>query len=170
VLRHAIASGCDPLVALQMCTINTATHFGLERELGSIAPGRRADVILTSDLRELPIETVIARGQVVAEGGEIRVDCPHLDWPAEAKATVHLGKELAGADFEITAPEGANRVTAKVIGVVENQAPTKALVRELPVTDGLIQGDPAQDVCQIALVERHRATGEVQNAFVSGFG
>ncbi|MEV8466160.1 adenine deaminase [Fluviibacterium sp. DFM31] len=170
VLRHAIACGCDPLVALQMCTINTASHFGLERELGSIAPGRRADVILTSDLTALPIETVIARGQVVAENGQITVDCPHLDWPEDARATVHLGKTLADTDFEIPAPEGANHVTAKVIGVVENQAPTKALVRELPVVDGRIEGDAAQDVCQIALVERHRATGEVQNAFVSGFG
>ena len=61
-VRHAIGSGCDPLIALQMATINTATHFGLERELGSIAPGRRADVILTSDLRALPIEMVFARG------------------------------------------------------------------------------------------------------------
>ena len=60
VVRHAIDCGLDPLVALQMATINTATHFGLERELGSIAPGRRADCILTSDLRALPIETVIA--------------------------------------------------------------------------------------------------------------
>src|SRR3712207_5302078 len=67
VLRHAIACGCDPLVALQMATINTATHCGLERELGSIAPGRRADVILTSDLSALPIEAVYARGRLVAE-------------------------------------------------------------------------------------------------------
>ena len=62
VVRHAIDCGCDPLVALQMATVNTATHFGLERELGSIAPGRRADMILTSDLRSLPVETVFARG------------------------------------------------------------------------------------------------------------
>ncbi len=170
VLRHAIDCGCDPVIALQMATINTATHFGLERELGSIAPGRRADVILTSDLRSLPIEQVIARGQTVAKDGVITVDCPHLDWPAEAKATVHLGKVLQDTDFEITAPEGANTVTAKVIGVVENQAPTKALTAELSVTDGRVDGDEAQDVCQIALVERHRGTGGVTNGFVSGFG
>ncbi|MCT8158730.1 adenine deaminase [Pseudoruegeria sp. SHC-113] len=170
VVRHAIACGCDPLIALQMATINTATHFGLEREIGSIAPGRRADVILTSDLRTLPIEHVIARGVTVAKDGAITVDCPHLDWPADARATVHLGKALAAEDFEIKAPEGANRVTAKVIGVVENQAPTKALSASLAVTDGLVEGDPAQDVCQIALVERHRGTGGVTNAFVSGFG
>ncbi len=170
VVRHAIDCGCDPLIALQMATINTATHFGLERELGSIAPGRRADLILTSDLKTLPIETVIARGVIVAEAGEIKVDCPHLDWPDDARGTVHLGKHLVAADFEIKAPEGANAVKAKVIGVVENQAPTKALTAELDVQDGLVLCDEANDVCQIALVERHRATGEVVNGFVSGFG
>ena len=168
VVRHAIDCGCDPLVALQMATINTATHFGLEREIGSITPGRRADVILTSDLKTLPIEVVIARGQIVAESGSIKVECPHLDWPAHARGTVHLGHELTAKDFELTAPDGANAVTANVIGVVENQAPTKALKAELPVQDGLVEG--TEDVCQIALVERHRATGGVTNAFVSGFG
>ncbi len=168
VVRHAIACGCDPLIALQMATINTATHFGLEREIGSITPGRRADIILSSDLTELPIEMVIARGQVVAEGGTITVDCPHLDWPETARNTVHLGHTLAAGDFEIEAPAGANRVQANVIGVVENQAPTKALKAELPIIEGLVEGEG--EVCQIALVERHRATGGVTNAFVSGFG
>ncbi|HBQ36378.1 MAG TPA: adenine deaminase [Rhodobacteraceae bacterium] len=170
VVRHAIDCGCEPLIALQMATINTATHFGLERELGSIAPGRRADMILTSDLKTLPIETVIARGVVVAEAGEIKVNCPHLDWPDDVRGTVHLGKHLTVADFEINAPDGANAVTAKVIGVVENQAPTKALTAELRVQDGLVLTDEANDICQIALVERHRATGDVVNGFVSGFG
>jgi len=170
VVRHAIDCGCDPLIAIQMATINTATHFGLERELGSIAPGRRADMILSADLRSLPIDRVWARGQLVAEAGEVLVDCPHLDWPDEARATVHMGKHLGAADFEVQAPEGANAVTAKVIGVVENQAPTKALTAELPVIDTIVQGDETNDVCQIALVERHRATGAVTNGFVSGFG
>ncbi|TNJ45081.1 adenine deaminase [Phaeobacter sp. B1627] len=168
VVRHAIDCGCDPVVAIQMATINTATHFGLEREIGSITPGRRADVILTSDLRSLPIELVVARGQIVAESGSIKVECPHLDWPQTARGTVHLGHELTARDFELAAPEGANSVTANVIGVVENQAPTKALKAELAVRDGLVEGD--DQVCQIALVERHRATGGVTNAFVSGFG
>ena len=168
VLRHAIECGCDPIVALQMCTINTATHFGLERELGSIAPGRRADMILTSDLSTLPIEAVYARGALIAEEGRMRADCPHLNWPEDARKTVHLGKTLTGADFEIEAPKGANSARVKVIGVVENQAPTEALIAELPVVDGLVEGEG--DVCQIALVERHRATGGVVNAFVSGFG
>ena len=170
VVRHAIACGCDPVIALQMATINTASHFGLERELGSIAPGRRADIILTSDIETLPIEHVIARGRTVARNGEILVDCPHYDWPEHARNTVRLGHELAAEDFAIPAPEGASEVTVNVIGVVENQAPTKALTANLQVEDGLIQGDIETDIAQIALVERHRATGDVTNAFVSGFG
>lgn len=170
VVRHAIDCGLEPLVALQMATINTATHFGLERELGSIAPGRRADCILTSDLRTLPIETVIARGVVVAEAGRCVAPRPDFRWPESARHTVNLGRPLAAADFDIPAPDGANRVRARVIGVVENQAPTRALEADLAVEGGLVVGDLAADVCQIALVERHRGTGKVVNGFVSGFG
>ncbi|WP_300516044.1 adenine deaminase [Aliiroseovarius sp.] len=169
-VRHAIECGCDPLVALQMATINTATHFGLERELGSIAPGRRADVILTDDLRSLPINAVYAKGIKVAESGRNRVEFPHLAWPDHARDTMHLGKVLTASDFRIDAPDGANSVTARVIGIVENQAPTKALRADLSVTDGIVLPDPSQDVAQVALVERHKGTGGVVNGFVSGFG
>ncbi|MBC6437225.1 MAG: adenine deaminase [Rhodobacteraceae bacterium] len=168
VLRHAVDCGCDPMIALQMATINTATHFGLERELGSIAPGRRADMIVTSDLRSLPIEMVYAHGKKIAEAGQCLVDCPHLSWPSDTRQSVHLGKNLTAADFEIAAPGGASHVKVKVIGVVENQAPTKALTADLPVHNGVVNGKGP--VCQIALVERHKGTGSVVNGFVSGFG
>ncbi len=168
VVRHAIACGCDPVIALQMATINTATHFGLERELGSIAPGRRADVILSSDLTTLPIEHVIARGETIARNGICEAECPHFEWPDHARNTVHMGSAKTAKAFEIQAPEGANTVRANVIGVVENQAPTKALQADLAVTDGLVE--TSGDICQIALVERHRATEGVVNGFVSGFG
>ena len=167
VVRHAIECGCDPLVALQMATINTATHFGLEREIGSLTPGRRADVVLTSDLKALPIEHVIARGKTVALGGELTVTCPHLNWPDAARQTVHMGRQKTATDFEIAAPDGRNSVTANVIGVVENQAPTKALKRDMPVSDGKVESHG--DTCQIALVERHQGTEGVTNALVAGF-
>ncbi len=170
VLRHAIDCGLDPLVAIQMATINTATHFGLERELGSITPGRRADVVLTSDLVALPIELVIARGVISAENGVLLAEKPAFRWPDDSRKSVNMARDLGAADFDIIAPLGANSVTARVIGVVENQAPTKALEAELPVIDNLAQMDRTNDVAQIALVERHRATGKVVNAFVSGFG
>ncbi|MEX3017180.1 adenine deaminase [Gymnodinialimonas hymeniacidonis] len=164
-VRHAIECGCDPLIALQMATINTATHFGLEREIGQIAPGRRADMIVTSDLKTLPIEVVYGRGVKVAENGAVLADCTHLDWPEDTRASVNLGKTLTAPDFEIRS--AAATVTANVIGVVENQAPTKALVMDLPVRGGVVEPD---GIAQIALVERHRGTGGVTNGFVSGFG
>jgi adenine deaminase len=170
VLRHAIECGLDPLVAIQMATINTATHFGLERELGSVTPGRRADMVITSDLRSLPVDLVVARGRLAARDGVVLTERPVFSWPKAARATVNMARDLSAADFEIRAPEGANTVTARVIGVVENQAPTRALEIELAVGDGLASMDRGRDVAQIALVERHRATGKVVNAFVSGFG
>ena len=168
VVRHAISCGCDPMVALQMATINTATHFGLERELGSIAPGRRADVIFTSNLTTLPINRVMARGKTVALNGEVLTDCPHIAWPEAARRTVRIGADKIATEFMVVAPDGADAVVVRVIGVIENHAPTKALEATLPVRDGCViaQGDN----CHVSLVERHRARGSVSNAFVSGFG
>jgi len=168
VVRHAIDCGCDPLVAIQMATINTASHFGMERELGSIAPGRRADFIVTSSLKELPIENVFARGKCVAENGKILTDCPHYDWPSTVRETVKLGKTLEADDFILKAPEEASLVRAKVIGVIENQAPTKSLEFDLPTKNGNVQ--ISKGVSYLSLVERHRGTRSVTNGFVSGFG
>jgi len=172
VVRHAIACGCDPLVALQMATINTATHFGLERELGSIAPGRLADLILTDDLGQLPIIEVYARGQHVARKGVIAVETPMLIWPDAARHSVTMGRRLDESDFAITAPSptGGESVTANVIGVIENQAPTRHLRLEMTVVDGKVPVDVSNDICQVALVERHQGTGRVVNGFVQGFG
>ena len=170
VVRHAIQQGLKPVTAIQMATINTAQHFRLEREIGSIAPGRLADVLIVSDLAELKIDEVFARGVRLAKAGKLEVDIPAYAYPAEAKNTVKLSKQLMSDDFDIKAPEGANEVRVRVIGVIENQAPTRALEADLPVEDGLVGMDRRNDVCQIALVERHRATGQVTNAYVSGFG
>ncbi|MBX2823640.1 MAG: adenine deaminase [Gammaproteobacteria bacterium] len=171
VVRHAVSLGLKPVTAIQMATLNTAQHFGLERELGSIAPGRRADLLLTSDLASLPIELVMGRGQVLAEHGELTATLPVFDYPASARNTINMGRALTATDFDIAAPAGsATEVRARVIGVIENQAPTKALEKTLAIRNGLVEMDRDADVCQIALVERHRATGGVVNGFVSGFG
>ena len=170
VIRHAIKCGCEPVEAIQMATINTATHFGLERELGSISPGRRADIILTSDLKELPIEIVFARGVKVAEHGSSIIDPVLLKWPNSVRNTVKLEKKLNAENFLIRAPKLKNTAKVKIIGVIENQAPTKLLKGVLPVENGFVKGDLDKDICQVALVERHRGTGQITNGFVSGFG
>ena len=170
VIKHAINCGCDPLIAIQMATINTATHFGMERELGSIAPGRRADIVLTSDLADLPVLQVYARGRKIADEGKLLVETPRIDWPESARKSVKLGKSLKADDFRIQAPAGANAVRARVIGIIENQAPTRALVEDLEVLEGYVQGDASRGICYLALVDRHRASGKIVKGFVSGFG
>ena len=170
VVRHAIAQGLKPVTAIQMATLNTAQHFRLERDIGSIAPGRLADFLIVSNLAELTIDEVYGRGVRLAKNGRLEAEIPAYDYPASAKKTVKLGKKIVAADFDITAPKGANEARVRVIGVIENQAPTRALEADLAVRDGLVEMDRRNDVCQIALVERHRATGDVVNGFVSGFG
>ena len=173
VVRHAIAQGLKPITAIQMATLNTAVHFNVEKDIGSITPGRYADIVISSDLVELPIEVVVAGGKVVAENGRLAIDLPPYNYPAFAKNTVKLGKHLQPTDFDIHAPTLRTPHAAlptRVIGVIENQAPTRALTCDLPVENNLVIGDPQQDVCQIALVERHQATGGVTNGFVHGFG
>ena len=170
VVRHAIAQGLAPMTAIQMATLNTVVHFGVERDLGSITPGRIADIVISSDLVSMSIEMVIASGKIVASEGELVIDLAPYTYPEMATGTVNLGRSLTAADFDIFAPDGKEQITARTIGVLENQAPTIALESALPVRDGLVQMDIENDVCQIALVERHRGTGEVTNGFVSGFG
>ncbi len=170
VVRHAIAQGLKPITAIQMATLNTAVHFGLEKDIGSITPGRYADIIISSDLVTLPIETVIAAGEVVATKGSLMIDLPPYSYPDFAKNTIHLGKQLTARSFDIPAPPSAKTVKVRTIRVVENQAPTRAEERVLPVEKGLVQMDIRLDMTQIALVERHRGTGGVTNGFVTGFG
>ena len=169
VVRYAIARGLKPVTAIQMATLNTAQHFGVERDIGSITPGRYADLIISSDLVTLPIDMVISAGEVAAQNGQLTIDLPAYPYPRLASQTVRLGKRLTADDFAVPA-EGDEPVDVHVIGVIENQAPTRALVRALPIKDGLVQADPRQDVAHLALVERHRGTGEVINGFVNGFG
>jgi len=169
VVRHAIDQGLDPMIALQMATLNPAEHFGLARDIGQIAPGRYADIVLVDDLQNFHADQVIARGQMAASEGKLLLEVPQFSYPAEVKASVRLGRQLAVDDFAMPTQADSN-VEANVIGVIENQAPTKHLRLELPVADGRVLSDNDQNVAKVALVERHRGTGEVQVGFVQGFG
>ena len=172
VLRHAVDLGCDPVIALQMMTINTAQHFGLERDLGSLSPGRYADIVLTGSLDEFAADMVIANGHVLAEHGQWVADLPAYPHDGRFKGSVNIKQPVTAGHFALRADGNVNggTVTANVIGVIENQAPTRHLTATLPVTDGVVQPDLANDVIRLALVERHRGTGEIVNGFVSGFG
>ena len=170
VLRHAISQGLDPLTAIQMATINTADHFGVTRDMGMIAPGRFADVVLVKDLNHFSADLVIARGHIAAENGKMCIDLPAHDYPAWVKNSVHQPRLKTAADFALTAKNIQNGTSiANVIGVIENQAPNHHLREQVQIIDGLVQVDIAHDIIKIALVERHQASGRVQIGLVKGF-
>ena len=170
VLRHAVELGCDPLVALQMMTINTAEHFGVERDLGCLAPGRYADLVLADSLDDFAAGLVIAGGDVAAEAGRLLLDLPAWTHEERFRQSVHIPRRLSADDFILRTDDAHGTVTANVIGVLENQAPTRHLTAHLAVAGGAVQPDAANDILALALVERHRGTGAVVNGFVSGFG
>jgi adenine deaminase len=169
VLRHAIKTGLDPMAAIQMATINTAEHFGLDREIGQIAPGRYADVVLVSDLYDFKAETVIAKGKVIAESKKLHLNLPSFPYPEWVRNSVHLGQALSAEDFRLPAP-GGDTLFANVIGVVENQAPTKHLTMEVSPINDEVKIDLDKDILKIALIERHKGTSSVTIGLVNGFG
>lgn len=170
VLRHAISEGLNPMTAIQMMTINTAEHFGLSKEMGMIAPGRWADVVLVDDLMNFKAEMVIARGQVIAEKGELLVKLPVVKYPKWVTNSIHIKRKLTATDFALrTRAADGSEIEAHVIGVIENQAPTRHLRMKVKVEDGEVKTDLRRDLAKIALVERHRATGNVVVGLVKGF-
>ena len=170
VLRHAIEQGLKPVTAIQMMTINTAEHFGVAREMGMIAPGRWADVVLAKDLNKFKAEMVIAKGQVIAEGGKWKVSLPKASYPAWVKNSVKLKRKLKTEDFRLRAKGSRSKVKANVIGVIENHVGTKHLTFDVQPVDGEIKADISRDLAKIALVERHKGTGGITMGLVSGFG
>ena len=170
VLRHAIEQGLKPVTAIQMMTINTAEHFGVSREMGIIAPGRWADVVLVKDLMDFRADVVIAKGQVIAEDKKWKVDLPKFTYPKWATNSVHLKRKLKAEDFKLGVEGQRSNVKANVIGVIENQAPTRHLTFDMRPNNGEIKVDTKRDLAKIALVERHKGTGGITMGLVSGFG
>ena len=172
VVRHTIGLGVDPLTVLQMATINTAEHFGVARDMGQIAPGRYADILLVPDLMDFNPEKVIAKGQILAEKGKWIQDLPQTTYPDWVTKSINMKRPLTPDDFRLVV-EGdfkSDSVIAHVIGVIEGQAPTQHLKVPVTIANSEIQIAGKKDLAKIALVERHQATGGVVVGLVSGFG
>ncbi|MFC1996429.1 adenine deaminase, partial [Chloroflexota bacterium] len=170
VLRHAIEQGLEPITAIQMATINTAEHFKVARDIGQIAPGRYADILMVSDLHNFKAELVISKGRIIAKDGKLLVDMPSFKYPDWAVQSVHLGRQVEVEDFKIRVTGHQSKLVANAIGIIENQAPTEHLKIEITPVDDEICVDLERDILKIALVERHSGTGNVTVGLVHGFG
>ena len=171
VLHHAIGQGVRPLTAFQMVTLNPAERFGVWRDVGSVTPGRCADmVLLEGNLADVNVVITIAAGEVVAEGGRLVAELPGFEYPHDALNTVKLDGQVSREDFDVRAPSANGTVRVRTIRVVENSIETREEWVELPVEDGLVRLDPRRDVSKLCVIERHGKTGEHRTGFVSGLG
>lgn len=168
-VRTALKAGVDFMTAIQFVTINAARAFDLTRYVGSLTPGRRADINLTTGPEDFRVDTVIAGGRIVAEGGESVVHYPVAEHDPILLNTVHLAKPLEAADFEIRVSKAAKAAKVKVMDTLPWIPITQPRDVELKVVDGVVQSDLDQDVLYIAQVERHGKNGNIGKAFMGGF-
>ena len=169
VVRRAIEEGVDPIKAIQMATLNTAEHFELDRDIGSVSPGKIADVVIVGNLEKFNVERVIVNGKIVAERGKLKITLPIRKSPSFARKTMKLKREVNAEDFKITTNE-MNKVKVRVIGIVDGQIVTSQHIEHLETRGGAVLLDTKRDIAKVAVVERHRATGNIGLGFVRGFG
>jgi adenine deaminase len=162
MVREAISAGLDPVIAIQMATINPAEYFRINT-VGAIAPGRRADLVVFSDLDSPQMEAVYSRGVLVAEHGKIS---PDIALPDPVLVPPSMNVNMKPIDLCIPA---ANR-RIRVIDIVPNQIITGHRIMEPMISDGNTVADTSRDILKIAVIERHTGSGNVGKGFVRGFG
>ena len=172
VLRTAVELGLDPLTALQMATINCAEYFGLARDLGSITPGKCADIVLLEDLEGFRARRVFIDGEEQAADGRALFDVEPYAWPDFMTHTMDLGLEPTTETFRVPAPGRPDgRAHVRAMGIEPGDTITHDIVVEVPVKDGALLADPAHDVLKVAVFDRHHgAAGTHAFGFVTGFG
>jgi len=165
-VRQIITEGVDPLIAIQMATINPARCYGLDHQIGVIAPGRSADLLFVNDLRLFDVSRVMVDGRFL----EPPLHFPRHPYPQHALATVNLTPVTAN-DLLVRAPEGQvdGDVAVRVIGVHDGALVTEEIIARLPVRAGIVSGDPQQDILKAAVFDRY-GKGTRTVAFVRGFG
>ncbi|MCL2889069.1 MAG: adenine deaminase [Eggerthellaceae bacterium] len=171
IVTRAIKEGIDAITAIQMVTINTAQCYQLDHELGSITPGKCADIVFISDLENCCVTKTMIDGEIVAEDGKELFEPSAFEYPAWAIQSMHIKQEITPESFRIAAPEGAGEtVKTRVIEVIPGKVGTYERFIDMPVCEGHIESDLEQDTLKTFVFERHHATGTFAYGFSKGFG
>lgn len=176
ILRMAVREGIDPVTAIQMVTINTATCFQMQNELGSIAPGKCADLVLLGSLTDFNVQRVFIDGQEVARDGKPLFGAPAYDWPEAFTHTMHVAHPINDNTFRIPAVDAHGSAlqgptaTVRVMVSSAGSTLTKEEHAQVRIVDGELLCDPAHDVLKAFVFERHHATGNFAYGFAKGFG
>ena len=163
MVRQCVAEGISPITAIKTASINTAQYFGLN-DLGAIAPGYKAHLLVFENLVDFKPLLVFKDGQVVAQDGKLIVDIEHNEIPP-LRGSVNV-KWIEHEDFNYS----TNSNFAKVINIIPHSLLTTSSVEKIKVENGLAQADIENDVLKIMVFERHKSTGNIGKGFVKGFG
>lgn len=162
LIRRAIRLGIDPVTAIQIGTINPANYFGLH-DRGAIAPGRRADLVVLDNLRNVTTKLVLRGGAVVARDGAL---LPYDKPPRDIRVRSSMNVDWDKINFRVEA-KGRR---AHVIGVIPDQIVTEHLIENLTIENGEAVQDPGLDLLKIAVIERHTHSGAHTVGFIKGIG
>ncbi len=168
-IKKAIKMGLEPIEAFRMVTLNPSKYFKLNT--GNIELGKNADIVILSSedesFSDFSVDTTICNGRIVANNGKLTVKIPSQLYEDRVLNSVKLKRKLKPEDFVIHSEREAE---VKVIGVKKGGIVGEYLTRKLHPSEGKLNPDIQQDVLKIAVVERHKKTGNIGKGFVHGFG
>jgi adenine deaminase len=168
IVRRAVEEGIDPITAIQMVSLNCAQAFHMDQDLGSVTPGKCADILIIDNLDDLNVEEVIIDGNLVAKNGKMCIEIEKYEFPREALNTMHIKETITPDSFKIeTKKEDSAEV--RVIEITPLKVNTHERHIKVPVKNGLIQADPSNDVLKAVVFERHHYTGTKAFGFIKGF-
>ncbi|MFC1996420.1 adenine deaminase [Chloroflexota bacterium] len=168
MVNRAILLGISPVNAIQMATINAAKHFRIEHLVGSLSPGRWADIIFADDINHIVPGDVYVRGQHVASNGKLIINPPTGSYPDWLYQTVNVIRGKSAKDFELPGSDEISDVWA--IDIYPDQIINNQIAVKLPVFDGGVTADISKDLLKLAVVERYGKNGNIGITFVKGFG
>ena len=166
MVRRAVEAGVDPIKAIQVASLNTAEYFGLQN-LGAIAPGYKADLLVLPDLKSFKPDIVMKNGNVIAHNGKLAIEIPQGEALA-VRNSVNV-RWITPDDFKISVNEPDGKIGVKALEVIPHQLITKSVETEALVEDGNAISNIENDTLKICVIERHRATGNIGKGFVKGF-
>jgi adenine deaminase len=169
-VRLAAASGFDPVEAIQMATLNAAEHLRVDRDLGSVAPGKLADLVVLDDLAAFSAHMVLHHGRIAAKSGRLVDETAAFVYPEWSRDTIRLVAPVRADDLAVRAEQESSADGTATVRVVAFGGPKTMHTAELRMDGDVVQPDASADIASIAVIERHRCSGAVGRGFVSGLG
>lgn len=166
-IRKSISMGMDPIDAITIASRNSFEYYGMGKDLGAIAPGKLADILVFDDLEKIKPNKVFVGGKMVVAHSSLVVNTPKTIIPSWMKKTVKTGTKFEEKDFVVRSKE--NTAQALVIRL-DTEIITKVDQEELQVKDSNVMASPDKDVWKVAAIDRTYGTGKKTVAFLRNFG